>query len=183
MEPEAPRRPRLRELHRVHAEYGISRDPLQQASRNLVFPGYVMGNAWIRGLLPPIARSTVLEVPGELVSSAVNTIEDVEQLKVLLKDLAQDNAADVCPSAVHVVRIPAALTPPGLHTTEGAEELAILPQDLAQDATGVFRPAATLVTWLVRLRHLPTPTSEKTRKNFCTSGWLSARLTLVSQAF
>ncbi|KAK8786738.1 hypothetical protein V5799_023484 [Amblyomma americanum] len=49
MEPEAPRRPRLRELHRVHAEYGISRDPLQQASRNLVFPGYVMGNAWIRG--------------------------------------------------------------------------------------------------------------------------------------
>ncbi|KAK8763347.1 hypothetical protein V5799_034043 [Amblyomma americanum] len=133
--------------------------------------------------LPPIARSTVLEVPCELVSSSVNTIEDVEQLKVLLEDLAHDNAAVVCPSAVDVVHITAALTPPGLHTTEGAEELAILPQDLAQDATRVFRPTTTLVTWLVPLRHLPTPTSEKTRKNFCTSGWLSARLPLVSQTF
>ncbi|KAK8777816.1 hypothetical protein V5799_020845 [Amblyomma americanum] len=132
--------------------------------------------------LPPVVTSTVLEVPGELVSSAVNTIEDVEQLKVLLEDLAQDSAADVCPSALRV-RIPAALRQPGLHTTEGAKELAILPQDLAQDAARVFGPTATLVTWLVPLRHLPSPTSEKTRKNLCTRGWLSATLPLVSQPF
>ncbi|KAK8772665.1 hypothetical protein V5799_024087 [Amblyomma americanum] len=133
--------------------------------------------------LPPTATSTVLEVPGELVSSAVNTIEDVEQLKVLLEDLAQDNAAVIYPSAVHVVRTPTVLTAPGLHTTEGAEELAILPQDLAQHAAGVFRPTATLATWLLPLHRLPSLTSEKTRKNLCTSGWPSATLPLVSQVF
>ncbi|KAK8763345.1 hypothetical protein V5799_034041 [Amblyomma americanum] len=128
------------------------------------------------------ATNSVLEAPGPLASYGLN-IRDSKQLAVLPEDLAQDAAGVVCPSKNPTVCTPTAFPPPGLHTTEGAEELAILPQDLAQDATRAFRPTETLATWLRPLRRLPSLTSEKTRKNLCTSGWLSATLPLVSQAF
>ncbi|KAK8786735.1 hypothetical protein V5799_023490 [Amblyomma americanum] len=128
------------------------------------------------------ATNSVLEAPGPLASYSLN-IRDSKQLAVLPEDLAQDAAGVVCPSKNHIVCTPTAFPPTDLHATGGAKAFAILPQALAQNAAGVFRPAATLATWLWPLRRLSSLTSEKTRKNLCTSGWLSATLLLVSQAF
>ncbi|KAK8772667.1 hypothetical protein V5799_024089 [Amblyomma americanum] len=133
--------------------------------------------------LPRIATNLVLDLPGALAPSVFSTTDDAEQLAVLLEDNTQ-NAADVtCPSADPVERTPPTLAARALQTTSGAEELAILPPDLAQDAAGVFLLMATLLMLLVPLRRLPSPTSEKTRKNLCTSQQLSASLLLGSRVF
>ncbi|XP_077524039.1 uncharacterized protein LOC144135173 [Amblyomma americanum] len=129
-----------------------------------------------------IATNLALDVPGAIASWVFKTIDDAE-LAVLQEDLAQDAAHVICPSADRVGRTPPALASRAMHTIKGAEEVAMLPQDLAQDTAGVFLPRAALLKRLVPLRRLPSLTPDKTRKNLCTSGWLPARLPLVSQAF
>ncbi|KAK8772666.1 hypothetical protein V5799_024088 [Amblyomma americanum] len=131
---------------------------------------------------PTIPRNLVLDVPGALASCVFNTIDDAE-LAVLQEDLAQDAAHVICPSADRVGRTPPALASRVMRTIKGAEEVAILTQDLAQDAAGAFHPTETLMVRLLPLSRLPSLTPEKTRKNFCTSGWLSAILPLVSLTF
>ncbi|XP_077524020.1 uncharacterized protein LOC144135152 [Amblyomma americanum] len=131
---------------------------------------------------PTIPTNLVLDVPGALASCVFNTIDDAE-LAVLQEDLAQDAAHVICPSADRVGRTPPALASRVMRTIKGAEEVAILTQDLAQDAAGAFHPTETLMVRLLPLSRLPSLTPEKTRKNFCTSGWLSAILPLVSLTF
>ncbi|KAK8772668.1 hypothetical protein V5799_024090 [Amblyomma americanum] len=135
------------------------------------------------GRLPRIATNLVLDLLSALAPSVFNTTDDGEQLAVLLEEHTPDAGDVICPSAdpCCAYTTSACGTSTGRH--QCAEELAILPQDLAQDGAGVFRPMAALLMCLVPLRRLPSPTSEKTRKNLCTGRRLSASLLLGSQVF